>query len=183
MGVASCSSCQNSCEDGGNGKGGPKKVGEANVTAADGFDGEDAGYPEGYYAAGGYGAWAAAEGEAYDEDGRAPGEGYAGVVAEDGSWQFDVELWRDSEDGGGAAGYGFGYIELEKQPNMLLVVSVREDSAVARWNAQCQEEGMPDYAIKAGDKIIGVNGAQDAASMREELHQSEGVGLVVQRMA
>merc|ERR1740121_3385323 len=47
----------------------------------------------------------------------------------------------------------------------LIVEAVRAGGAIEAWNRQCAGDTRE---IRAGDRIVGINGAEDADSMREQ---------------
>lgn len=53
----------------------------------------------------------------------------------------------------------------EAESEFLLVDGIRLGGAVEAWNRQCHGDARE---IRRGDRIININGAKDAASMREE---------------
>lgn len=60
----------------------------------------------------------------------------------------------------------------------LIVAAVRPGGAVEAWNRQCLGEMRE---IRPGDRIIGINGVEDADGMREECLKKHLVKMTVQR--
>merc|ERR1711862_53852 len=62
----------------------------------------------------------------------------------------------------------------------LTIEAVRPGGAVEAWNRQCSGESR---SIRPGDKVVAINNAEDAASMRVECLNKRLLKMTVQRGA
>lgn len=110
------------------------------------------------------------------EDGfKENGEGVL-IAGEQEPVRFEVSLCKN-----GQGSFGFAHVPMEDDTSTLLVVDMRPDSPIARWNAAQAERGQSEYTVQEGDRICSVSGvASDLDCMRAQL-RGERVTFTVER--
>eukprot|EP00927_Polykrikos_kofoidii_P006591 TRINITY_DN12667_c0_g1_i3.p1 TRINITY_DN12667_c0_g1~~TRINITY_DN12667_c0_g1_i3.p1 ORF type:complete len:258 (-),score=24.13 TRINITY_DN12667_c0_g1_i3:74-847(-) len=76
-------------------------------------------------------------------------------------FSFSVSLDKDGGDS-----FGLAHVPLEDVTSCLLIVDFRDQGPVARWNAERDRLGTPDFKIRRGDRIVAVGSERDLDRMR-----------------
>lgn len=91
--------------------------------------------------------------------------------AADGIFRFEVSVTKESSEG-----YGLAHVPVEDGSNTLLIVALRDQGPVARWNEERRKLGDDEKTVQRGDRIVAVGGvADDVEVMRSMLRQDAAV--------
>ncbi|CAE7219872.1 UBP19, partial [Symbiodinium pilosum] len=96
----------------------------------------------------------------------APPDAVAARGTADDTNGFRVDLARDSK-----ASWGLQLDRNALEDGLLIVAQVTPDSILDAWNLRCQSTGRR-AVIRAGDRILEVNGSEDAEEMSKSLTDS-----------
>jgi hypothetical protein len=76
--------------------------------------------------------------------------------------------------------FGLAHMPMEDGSQSLLVVELRSDGPIARWNMEQRALGLEDFEMRRGDRIVRVGKEQGLDAMRENLRKND-VEFVVER--
>jgi hypothetical protein len=90
--------------------------------------------------------------------------------------RFEVQLSKD-----GAASFGLAHVPMEDGSGTLLIVDWKESGPIGRWNAEKLELGLPECALKRGDRVVCVNGSTADIDGMRRLLREDTVHFTVER--
>lgn len=98
-----------------------------------------------------------------------------GVLKKPEIIRFKVHVARQS-----AENFGLAHMPMEDGSESLLVVELRPDSPMDRWNAEQRNQRQPDFQVRPGDRIVSVGDARagDLEGMRQLLRQDKADFIV-----
>jgi len=99
------------------------------------------------------------------------------TIGKDDVVRFQVKLNKDPS---ATSGYGLAHAALEGA-GVLMVMELRPDGVVSKWNSDRIAEGKPQVAVKPGDRIVAMEGAADLSAMRSMFREQESVDFTVER--
>jgi len=76
--------------------------------------------------------------------------------------------------------FGLAHMPMEDGSQSLLVVELRPDGPMTRWNMEQRAMGRADFDVRRGDRIVNVGNLSDIEGMRELLRQ-DNVEFAVER--
>lgn len=82
--------------------------------------------------------------------------------------RFKVSLTKSSNEN-----FGLAHMPMEDGSASLLVVELRPEGPIDRYNAEQRGGSTPQNQVKAGDRIVAVGNAADLEGMRQRLRQDE----------
>lgn len=88
--------------------------------------------------------------------------------------RFEVSVTKEPSEG-----YGLAHVPVEDGSNTLLIVALRDQGPVARWNDERRRLGDDEQTVRRGDRIVAVGGVvDDVEVMRSMLRQDSAVFTV-----
>lgn len=76
--------------------------------------------------------------------------------------------------------FGLAHMPMEDGSQSLLVVELRSEGPIAKWNMEQQALGLNDFTMRRGDRIVCVDTDYDIERMREKLRKND-IDFVVER--
>lgn len=76
--------------------------------------------------------------------------------------------------------FGLAHIPMEDGSQSLLVVELRPDGPMTRWNMEQRAMGRADFDVRRGDRIVNVGSVSDIEGMRDLLRE-DNVEFTVER--
>lgn len=104
------------------------------------------------------------------------------VLKDDGPSAKHAEITRFKVNLSKPAGSNFGlaHMPMEDGSQSLLVLELRPDGPISRWNLEQRGLGRPEFEMRRGDRIVQVGSTNDIDGMREQLRQ-DSVEFTVER--
>jgi len=98
-----------------------------------------------------------------------------GLLKKPNILRFKVILSKSSNEN-----FGLAHMPMEDGSMSLLVVELRPDGPIDKWNAEQRSMGQGDFQVRPGDRIVNVGNARDLDGMRQLLRQDR-VAFIVER--
>lgn len=76
--------------------------------------------------------------------------------------------------------FGLAHMPMEDGSHSLLVIDLRNEGPIARWNKEQHALGHSEFQMRRGDRIVRVGNSCDIDAMRDRLRQ-DSVDFIVER--